>query len=339
MERGWSRALRTIPRIWAVSESSASLTLTGHGKGVVKVSFNPDRTLLASGSEDGTVKVWDMTTGMVVWSVDSFCATYPTYPDYRITVFGVAFNPQGDRLLTIERGGVVLREAATGHESLRCAQAGRPIGAAYSREGRLIAIADETNVQIRDAATGKLKSTLKTGGIGDVFLGGIVNRVAFSPDGLQVAILKRRQGQEVYGVVQLWSVQTGRVRLTLGDDQQPAQGLVFGRDGSILIVARGSNIDFWDLKTAQRIRRLAGHAGRVNAVAISPRGNRLATASDDGTMKLWDVTTGQDVLTLTGHGGPVLDVTFSADGKRIASGGSDGTVKLWDAFLAGSLAP
>jgi WD40 repeat protein len=67
---------------------------------------------------------------------------------------------------------------------------------------------------------------------------------------------------------------------------------------------------------------------------MSPTGNRLATASDDGSVKLWDVTTGQDVLTLTGHDGPVLDVTFRADGKRIASGGSDGTVKLWDAFLA-----
>jgi eukaryotic-like serine/threonine-protein kinase len=321
-------------RIWAVSESGDSLTLNGHSKGVVKVSFNPDGRLLASGSQDGTVKVWDMTTGTVVRTLNSFIATYPTYPDYRITISGVAFNPQGERLLTIERGGVVLREASTGQELLRCAQSGSPISSVYSRDGRLIAIAGDANLQICDAVTGKLKSILKTGGIGDALLGGIVNRVAFSPDGDLVAILKRRQGQEVYGVVQLWNVQNGRVSLTLGDDRQPAQGLVFGRDGSILIVAQGSNIDFWDLKTTQRIRSLAGHGGRVNAVAISPKGNRLATASDDGSVKLWDVTTGQDVLTLTGHAGPVLDVAFSADGKRIASGGADGTVKLWDAFLA-----
>ncbi|WP_344443207.1 helix-turn-helix domain-containing protein [Kitasatospora nipponensis] len=76
--------------------------------------------------------------------------------------------------------------------------------------------------------------------------------------------------------------------------------------------------------------RLAGHTGAVNAVAFSPDGVRLATASSDGTVKVWHVADRQVDRTLTGHGGPVRTVAFSPDGSTIASGSTDGTVRLWD---------
>jgi hypothetical protein len=73
------------------------------------------------------------------------------------------------------------------------------------------------------------------------------------------------------------------------------------------------------------------HNDAINSVAFSPDGKRLATGSNDRTVKLWDAATGQETLTLKGHSDAVWSVAFSPDGKRLATGSRDCTVKLWDA--------
>ncbi|KAL9081420.1 MAG: hypothetical protein Q9159_007325 [Coniocarpon cinnabarinum] len=73
----------------------------------------------------------------------------------------------------------------------------------------------------------------------------------------------------------------------------------------------------------------SGHSGSVYAVAFSPDGKQLASASSDNTIRLWDAATGQAQETLTGHLDWVCVVAFSPDGKQLASG-SNGTIRLWD---------
>jgi WD40 repeat protein len=76
---------------------------------------------------------------------------------------------------------------------------------------------------------------------------------------------------------------------------------------------------------------LKGHTGWVYSVEFSPDGKRIASGSDDTTVKVWDAATGQEIFTLKGDLGPVKSVAFSRDGKRIASVGYR---RVWDAATA-----
>src|SRR5690242_16035002 len=84
------------------------------------------------------------------------------------------------------------------------------------------------------------------------------------------------------------------------------------------------------LALAQQPAELAGHTGLVHAVAFSPDGKILATASFDNTVKLWDYASGKEINTLKGHTAPVYSPAFNPAGTILASAGQDNTIRLWN---------
>jgi WD40 repeat protein len=76
---------------------------------------------------------------------------------------------------------------------------------------------------------------------------------------------------------------------------------------------------------------LVDHAKIVRSAEFSHDGQRVVTASDDGTAKIWRSDGGGDVVTLYGHEGPVLHASFSPDDRRVVTASSDRTVRVWAA--------
>jgi WD40 repeat protein/serine/threonine protein kinase len=122
-------------------------------------------------------------------------------------------------------------------------------------------------------------------------------------------------------------------RIALAEREWQANHL--GQADHILGQCR-AQLRHWEWYYLKRLCRtslltLRGHTGPLRSVAYSPDGKRLATASNDRTVRIWNAQTGKVLLTLSGHHDNVTQVAFSPDGRVLASASDDRTVRLWDA--------
>jgi WD40 repeat protein/serine/threonine protein kinase len=285
------------------------LTLKGHTRTIKSVAFSPDGKRLVSASDDRTVKLWDTSTGKVLF----------TFEGHGGPVFGVAFSPDGKRLVSASDDKTVkLWDTSTGKELFTFEGHGGPVfGVAFSPDGqRLASASDDRTVRIWEIGSGKEPPILK--GHNDR-----VNGVAFSPDGQRLASASHD------GTAKLWEIDSGKVLFTFEGHDSYIYCVAFSPDGKRLASANvNRTVKLWEIGSG-KVLTFEGHKQRVYGVAFSPNGQRLASASFDQTVKLWEIGSGK-VRTLKGHAGPVFGVAFSPDGQRLASTSTDWTVKLWE---------
>jgi WD40 repeat protein len=94
--------------------------------------------------------------------------------------------------------------------------------------------------------------------------------------------------------------------------------------------AQKGEVKVWNLQTRQLVATVQGHTDCVYAVALSPDGSKLATASYDKMIYLWDPRTGAQIRPLKDHIDAVYALAFTPDGTKLISAGADRTVKVWN---------
>jgi WD40 repeat protein len=329
-------------RIWNADNGKLATILSGHRGRVTSAVFSPDGRSVLTASDDKTARLWSART-----ETNTQIAVLAAHMG---SMGSAVFSPDGRRALTVsDDNSVRLWDAEAGRQIATFTRTGLGV-AAFSPDGRLVAMPDRNTVVVRDANTGEREDRVLQGH------SAAVRSAAFSPDGRRIVTASDDKTARV------WDVQTGEQIVVLREHTAPVRSAVFSPDGLRVVstqmaqpsgnVASDDNIVtsndrmafLWDALSGQVIRRFEGHTAQVYDAAFSPDGKRIVTASGDDTARIWDAATGATIAVLNGHSDSVLSAAFSRQGDRIVTASADETVRVWDAektiaVLAGHSGP
>ncbi|MBW4593427.1 MAG: CHAT domain-containing protein [Brasilonema angustatum HA4187-MV1] len=280
--------------------------LIGHSKKVNAVAFSPNGQLIATASDDNTVKLW---------KPDGTLLT--TLKGHNDVVYGVAFSPQGNIIATASKDRTVKlwKQDGTLLTTLK-GHSGSVYGVAFSPQGNIIATASrDRTVKLWRASDGTLLTTLN--GHSDRVTG-----VAFSPDGQLIATASWDK------TIKLWK-RDGTLLTTINGHSDVVSAVAFSPDSQMLATASwDKTVKLWK-PDGTLLTTLNNPSGKVYGLAFSPDGDTIASAGFDWTIKLWRWRDRTLLTTFYGHSDTVWGVAFSPDGKTVASASGDKTVKLW----------
>lgn len=344
-------------RIFDCETGTPQHTLKGHTGWVLAVAWSPDEGILATGSMDNSVRLWDPVKGKQLggplkghtkWitsiSWEPFHAREPGRPrlasaskDFTIRIWD-AVSGHTDMALT-------------GHkECVTCVK--------WGGSGWIYSSSRDRTVKVWDVSRGTLVHTLNAHAHW-------VNHLALSTEfalrtgyydhkgrkeAPDTAETKRQKAKERYDAalktsggterlvsasddctMYLWepSKSTKHVQRMVGHQKQ-INHVTFSADG-VLIASAGfdNHVKLWQAKDGKFLHTLRGHVGAVYQCAFSPDSRLLVSGSKDTTLKAWDVRTGKLAENLPGHQDEVFAVDWAPDGERVGSGGQDKAVRIW----------
>jgi WD40 repeat protein/serine/threonine protein kinase len=337
----WSSALGGTARIYDAQTGDELYRLYAHRDTLSNLEFSPDGELLATASNDATVKFWDYDKGVLITS----------YVDFPHRVQDIEFSPDGEYMLiglgesmSFPDGNddpadssAFLWDLRNRMQTLQYeGNTNWTWAADISDDGSMIASGAgplymppslddlDATVRVWDANTGEPLAVLEGHE-------NTVDSVRFEPDGLYIL------SASWDGTIRRWDWQSGeQIQLYELPDAPRVYMIELLPDGEQFISgSRDGIIRMWDIESGEVLREYIGHTDPVNGVHISDDGKLLVSASgdwfsDDQTVRLWDVGSGELLRTFVGHTHIVNYAQISPNQEFIVSTSWDGTVRMWD---------
>ena len=284
--------------------------LKSHGGSVTALDISLDGRFAVSGSEDWTLRLWNLQTNRVV----------RTFEGHAGVVHAVAFTTDTRSILSASEDRT-LRCWDVGSGELEHVYRGHTLavkGLAIRGDDRTVAtLSEDGTVRVWELATKASRVLHKAR---DHQLSGIAfaadgNTLAFGAGDWTIRLVTLDGSSE-----QTLSGHTGIVRCVAfvpGEAQ-----LVSGADDGVVRV--------WSLPDGNLLRELAGHDGGVDSIAVTSDGTHIVSGSKDKTIRVWGLDTGEELQVLDGHAGYVKAVVISAATGQVMSGSTDRTIRQWD---------
>jgi WD40 repeat protein len=315
-----SGTAKGIIQVWDAKTGAALMTL--RCSSILRcVAFSPDGKHIAAGTDDGTVKVWELlqetsNEDVMVLTGQGECAN------------SVAFSSDGRRLIADQATSVTVWDLDAGQEVMTVVGSEPMDEPQYQYYYRSVAFSPDGR---RFVAVGRLPGTIDvwdalraTKTVWQLDFEETGKAVSFSPNSKLIAVAA---GQ----IVKICDTETVSKVVTIREDDSSIKCVSFGPNShSIVTGSSKGKVKTWDVETGSELMTLRGHEYWVSDVAFSPDGRYIASTGVDSKIRLWDAKTGSEVLTFAAHRSRVNSIAFSYDSTRLVSGSDDGTVKLWD---------
>ncbi|MFN0137912.1 MAG: protein kinase domain-containing protein, partial [Phycisphaerae bacterium] len=340
-------------------------TIGTHDDMINALAATHDDSRLATGSRDGTVRIWSVETGTMLAQCESAAG---------VNVLALCFTRDGDALVGGLGDGTVRLWNAHSAEPLRIL--GRHKGTistvSAGRDGVVVSASSDGVLQqfdlLQDDSCHEIASqpyTMQAAAFsisgeflitwnanGAIWLreaanpervvvrlefGGRVFQAAVSPDATMLAAA----GTE--GGLMVWDLSSGELLHNFSTplNTNSIRSIAFSPSSELIAAGSHRNVVVYSLSSGEVVRQHRGHEETVRGLWFAPDERKLYSASWDRTLRLWDVDTAAawaEPIALGGHTEEVLSVAFSPDSTLIASAGRDQTIRLWDARRAETIA-
>jgi len=282
----------------------------GHEGTVYDARFSPDGRMMLSGSEDTTIRLWDITTGQCL----------NTFKGHTTSVSSLDFSSDGQLIISGDCDGEVRLWNTTTAQCLRLLQGHTSsiYSVCISPDGRLaLSGGDDSITRLWEVASGNCLLSVC------VNKDKIVRMTCFSPDG-------RSAWSGLYDEMWLWSVATGN-RLREFKIQGECDAMVFSPDGRLALSASDGALALWDVATERQLRTLEKHEAWVFSLCFS-QDDELALSVSEGMLRLSHVVTGKCLSVFEGYGCGIWrePVRFSPNWRYLLSKSDDATLRLWE---------